>query len=169
MIVFLLIERAQQGGFRMRKVVLLITLIAAAAVVPAQAKPPKPASPQSKSHKCSPHAAGLRASGTLVTASLSQTTGSGTPKRGDDRYSGTLKVDISRSNHHGPLGEQTYNLTDARVKFSDRDHNHVADDPQPGDRVKIRGKITLLPKKCDATGFTSSATVAKVSFKPPKQ
>jgi hypothetical protein len=155
----------------MRKVVLLITFLAVAAVVPAQAKPPKPqgTSPQAKSHKCSPHAAGLRSSGTLVSASLSQTAGAGTPKRGDDRYSGTVKVDISKSNHHGPLGEQTYNLTDARVKFSDRDHNHVADDPQPGDRVKVRGKITLLPKKCDATGFTSMVTVAKVSFKPPKK
>jgi hypothetical protein len=155
----------------MRKVVLLVTFLAAAAVVPAQAKPPKPqGSPQqAKSHKCSPHSAGLRASGTLVTASLSQTAGSGTPKRNDDRYSGTVKVDISKANHHGALGEQTYTLTDARVKFSDRDHNHVADDPQPGDRVKVRGKITLLPKKCDATGFTSTVTVAKVSFKPPKQ
>ena len=155
----------------MRKVVLLVSFLAAAMVVPAQAKPPKPLSApqQAKSHKCSPHAAGLRASGTLVTEGLSQTAGSGTPKRGDDRYSGTVTVDITKANHHAPLGEQTYTLTDARVKFYDRDHNKVADDPQPGDRVKVRGKITLLPKKCDASGFTSTITVAKVSFKPPKQ
>jgi hypothetical protein len=34
--------------------------------------------------------------------------------------------------------------------------------------VKVKGKITLLAKKCDASGFTSTITPRKVEFKPPK-
>jgi hypothetical protein len=151
----------------MRKVVLLMTFLAAAMVIPAQAKPPKPDHP-AKSHKCQPHKAGYHARGTLVTATITQTAGSATPKRGDDRYSGDVTVDVSKANHHAATGQQTYTLDNARVKFSDRDHNHVADVPQAGDRVRIKGKITLLPKKCDASGFTSTITVRKVEFKPPK-
>jgi hypothetical protein len=151
----------------MRKVALLITFLAAATVVPAQAKPPKPDHP-AKSQKCQPHNAGYKASGTLVTATIDQTTGSATPERGDDRYSGTVTVDVSKANHRAPKGVQTYTLDAVRVKFYDRDHNHVADVPQAGDRVKVRGKITQLAKKCDASGFTPTITVRKVGFKPPK-
>jgi hypothetical protein len=154
----------------MRKVVLLATFLAVATMVPAQAKPSKPDRPQhpAKSHKCQPHKAGYKASGTLVTATLNQTAGSATPERRDDRYSGSVTVDVTKANHHAPKGQQTYTLDAVRVHFSDRDHNHVADQPQAGDRVKVKGKITLLAKKCDASGFTSTITVRKVEFKPPK-
>jgi hypothetical protein len=153
----------------MRKVVLLIALFAAVLALPAQAKPPKPhPSHPAKSHKCVPHAVGYRASGILVSESLTQTAGAATPKRGDDRYSGTITVDIRKANHHAPKGVQTYALADVRVKFYDRDHNHLPDQPQAGDRVKLRGKITKLAKKCDQSGFTATVTVHKVNFKPPK-
>jgi hypothetical protein len=154
----------------MRKVVLLVICLAAAAVVPAQAKPTKPDRPQhpAKSHKCRPHNAGYNAKGTLVTATITQTAGAATPKRGDDRYSGSVTVDVSKVNHHADTGQQTYTLDAVRVKFYDSDHNHVADQPQAGDRVKVKGKITLLPKKCDASGFTSTITVRKIEFKQPK-
>ena len=154
----------------MRKVVLLATFLAVAAMVPAQAKPTKPDRPQhpAKSHKCQPHKAGYKASGTLVSATLTQTAGSATPERGDDRYSGSVTVDVKKANHHAPKGQQTYTLANARVHFSDRDHNNVPDQPQAGDRVKVKGKISLLAKKCDASGFTSTITVRKFEFKPPK-
>jgi hypothetical protein len=151
----------------MRKLVLLITCVAAVTVVPAQAKPSKPDHP-AKSQKCQPHKVGYKASGTLVTATIEQTAGSATPERGDDRYSGSVTVDVSKANHHAPKGEQTYTLDSARVKFYDSDHNKVADEPQAGDRVKVKGKITRLAKKCDTSGFTSTITVRKVEFKPPK-
>jgi hypothetical protein len=155
----------------MRKVALLITCLAAAAVVPAEARSTKPDRPShpAKSHKCQPHNSGYNAKGTLVTATITQTAGSATPERGDDRYSGSVTVDVSKANHHAATGEQTYTLDAVRVKFYDRDHNHVADQPQAGDRVKLKGKITRLPKKCDASGFTPTTTIRKVSFKPPKQ
>ncbi|PWU23198.1 MAG: hypothetical protein C5B48_08970 [Candidatus Rokuibacteriota bacterium] len=152
----------------MRKVLLLVICLAAAAVVPAQAKAPKPDHPAknhpAKSHKCQPHKSGYNARGTLVTATLNQTAGAATPKRGDDRYSGSVTVDVSKANHHGATGSQTYTLDNVRVRFYASDHS-----TKPGDRVKIKGKITLLPKKCDATGFTPTITVRKVELKPPKK
>ncbi len=153
----------------MHKVVLFIVLFATALALPAQAKPPGPhPSHPAKSHKCVPHAVGYRASGTLVSESLTQTAGATTPKTGDDRYSGTITVDVTKANHHAPKGEQTYTLAAVRVKFYDRDHNHAPDQPQAGDRVKLSGKITKLPKKCDQSGFTATITVHKVDFKHPK-
>jgi len=151
----------------MHKLVLLIAFVVAATVVPAQATPSKPDQP-AKSHKCQPHKVGYKASGTLVTATITQTAGSTTPEHRDDRYSGSVTVDVSKANHHSPTGEQTYTLDSARVKFYDSDHNQVADEPQAGDRVKVKGKITRLAKKCDTSDFTSTITVRRVEFKPPR-
>jgi hypothetical protein len=154
----------------------IAVLAVGVAVVPAQAKPPaKHPKPAPKTHvahpkrdKCAPHAHHFKASGLLVSESLTQTAGTGTPKRGDDRYSGTVTVDVKKANHGAPTGTQTYTLDNDRVKFYDRDHNHVADDPQAGDRVKVKGKITHLRKGCDSSGFTPTIDVRSVGFKPPK-
>jgi hypothetical protein len=151
----------------MKRLMLVTALLAASLVVPAQAKPEHPSHPVT-SKKCNPHAVGYKAKGTLVSQSLTQTAGAGTATRRDDRYSGTLTIDVTKANHHSATGEQTYTLVDARVRFYDRDHNHVADVPSAGDRVKVHGKITRLPKKCDQTGFTPTITVRKAEFKPPK-
>src|SRR5690242_1033041 len=124
---------APNGG-PMRKALLLVTCLAVAAVVPAQAKSPKPDHP-AKSHKCQPHKSGYKARGTLVAVTLTQTAGSTTPERGDDRYTGSVTVDVSKANHHGATGVQPYTVDGVRVRFYDRDYNHVADQPQPGDRV----------------------------------
>jgi hypothetical protein len=154
---------------KMRKVLLLMILCAGAMSLPAQAKPPKPhPSHPAKSHKCVPHAVGYRASGELVSVSLTPTAGAATPERGDDRYSGTITVNVTKANHHAPKGNQTYTLANVRVKFRDQDHNQVPDQPQAGDRVKLSGKITKLSKKCDQSGFTATPTVRKVDFKHPK-
>jgi hypothetical protein len=150
----------------MRKLTICAVALAAILAVPAQAKPTKPH--PAKSHKCTPHKVAYRASGTLVSESLSQTAGADTPKRGDDRYSGTLTVDVTKANHHAAKGEQTYTLDNARVRFYDADHNGTRDEPKAGDRAKLIGKITRLSKKCDATGFTPTITIRKVDFKPAK-
>ena len=153
----------------MRKTMLLIVITAGVLALPAYAKQPKPhPSHPVKSHKCVPHNVGYRASGALVSESLTQTAGGATPERGDDRYSGTITVNITKANHKAPKGVQTYTLTDVRVRFQDRDHNHVADQPQAGDPVKLRGKLTTLSKKCDQSGFTATITVRKVDFKHVK-
>ena len=150
----------------MRKLTIGAVALAAVLAVPAQGKPTKPH--PAKSHKCTPHKVAYRASGPLVSESLTQTAGASTPKRGDDRYSGTLTVDVTKVNHHAAKGQQDYSLDNARVRFYDADHNGTPDEPKTGDRVKLIGKITTLPKKCDATGFTATITIRKVDFKPAK-
>jgi hypothetical protein len=146
----------------MRKIAIAALSLAAVVAVPAQAKTETP----SKSHKCTPHAVSYKASGTLESQSLMQTKGADTTSRRDDRYSGTLTVDVKKASHHGATGSQTYTVDNARVKFYDANHDHAADVPKAGDRVKVKGRITHLAKKCDQTGFTPTVTVRRVEFKP---
>jgi hypothetical protein len=148
----------------MRRVAICTVALVAAFVVPANAKPPKPA----KAKDCTPHNVGYKATGSVVSQALTQTQGGDTAKRGDDRYSGTLTVEVKKANHRAPTGEQTYTVENARVRFYDADHNDVADVPKAGDRVKVSGKITKLRKKCDATAFTPTVTVRKADFKAAK-
>jgi hypothetical protein len=151
--------------------ILITGLVAAVAAVPAQARPPHrdhtaPHANAPANH-CAPHAKRYRASGLLVSESLTQTAGTGTPGKRDDRYSGDVVVDVKKANRHAPTGQQTFTLDNDKAKFYDADHNHVADDPKAGDRVRLRGKITQLHRGCDTTGFTPTVDVSKVSFRPP--
>jgi hypothetical protein len=149
----------------MRKIAIAALGIAAAVAMPAQAKP---GHSDGKSHKCKPHAVSYTASGKLETQALTQTKGADTAKRADDRYSGTLTVDVKKASHRGPTGSQTYTVDNARVKFYDANHDHTADVPKAGDRVKVKGRITKLAKKCDQTGFTPTTTVRRVEFRAAK-
>ena len=137
--------------------------LAAAVAMPAQAHTTK-----SDSHKCQPHAVAFTAKGTLESASLTQTQGADTTARRDDRWSGDVTVDVKRASHHAATGSQSYTLDNARVKFYDANHDHAADTPAAGDRVRVKGRFTRLAKKCDQTGFTSTVTVRRVEFKPAK-
>jgi hypothetical protein len=153
----------------MRKLPLAILATTALVAAPAQADSPKPhPKPQPKSHHCDPKAIGFNASGTLVSQALTQTAGAATPTRSDDRYSGTLTVTVKRANHHAASGAQTYTLTDDRVNYYDADRNGTPDVPKAGDRVKLHGTLTRLGKHCDATGFTSTTDIRRVSFKPAR-
>jgi hypothetical protein len=145
----------------MRKITIAALALVAVIAMPAQAKP-------GKAHKCQPHAVAYTASGSLESQALTQTQGSGTPTRSDDRYSGSLTVNVKRASHHGATGSQTYTVDNARVKFYDANHDHTADVPKAGDRVKVKGRITTLAKKCDSSGFTPTVTVRRVEFKPAK-
>jgi hypothetical protein len=161
-------ELEPNGGTRMRKTAFAALSLAAVAVaVPAQAKPGKAHEP-TKSHKCKPHAVAYTAKGTLVSGTLTQTKGADTATRRDDRYSGDLTVDVKRASHHGATGSQTYTLDNARARFYDANHDHTADVPKAGDRVKVKGRITRLAKKCDQTGFTPTTTVRRVEFRAAK-
>lgn len=152
----------------MRRIALCSAALVAASVAPAMANTTEP---QSTPHKCQPHAAAYKVAGSLVSQALTQTAGADTATRHDDRYGGTLTVNVTKANHHAATGEQTYTVENARVRFYDADHNQVADQPKAGDRASLRGKITQLPKKCDATGFTPVISIKKIDFKaakPPK-
>jgi hypothetical protein len=157
----------------MMKIPIYAGLAALALAVPAQAhehpgKGHKQHKAAKQHNRCQPHAVGYNARGTFVLegSSLNQTAGVGTPEHGDDRYDGTVKVNVTKANHKAPLGEQTFTLDDAKVKFADADNNGVAEEPKTGDRVKLHGKVTKLNRHCDQTGFTPEVTVRHVQFKP---
>jgi hypothetical protein len=143
------------------------TALAAVAVGPAQAHRAEHQQP-SQSHKCTPHKVGYYAAGTLESAALTQTQGADTTTRRDDRYSGTVTVTVKRANHKGEKGSQTYTLDNDRARFYDANHDGTADEPKAGDRVKVKGTVMRLAKKCDQTGFTSTTDIRRVEFKAAK-
>jgi hypothetical protein len=145
----------------MRKTAVLAVLGAMLLVVPANAhKPPKTDKPDKSAspHSCAAHSEGYNASGTLVTAGTSLTA------LGHGRYSGTIEVALTRVNHHAASGDQTFTLTNARVKFH---HGVTASTLANGDRVGLHGKITEVPKHCSTTASTT--TIKNVDVSPPKK
>lgn len=165
----------------MKRIVLAATLAAVAVAVPAQASKPESPGAQgkapstlagSKSKRCTPRSVAYVAFGAYVSSTLTQTQGTATTDNAsDDRWSGTLVVDVKRTNRHGRADKGTqkeYTLTDARVRLADRNDDGIADVPVAGDRVRVQGKITRLARRCDSTGFTAEVKVRSVGFNKPK-
>ena len=161
----------------MKRLLISAGLVAALAAVPAQAnngnagkpdkvKPQRTAKvkPQ-RAGKCKTQAVGFNARGVLVASTLAQTAGQATPDTGDDRYSGTVEVDVKKANHRAAKGVQTFTLTDGRVKYADANADGTADVPQAGDVVKVHGKVTRQKGRGCAAGFTPTVTVKQVQFK----
>lgn len=153
----------------MKKLAALCALAAVALVAPAQAAKPDRAdrsqnATSAKANKgkakgrCVARAVGFNASGTLLESAL--TAGA------TGRYSGTVKVAVKKANHGAPKGEQSYTLTDVKVRFGD---GVDAAAPAVGSRVKISGKITKLAKKCSTEGFEPAITVKRVDIKAAAQ
>lgn len=148
----------------MKRFALLSAVMTFAIVVPAQAdKPAHPShpahpSPTRKAPSCTPRNEGYNASGTLMSATL-------TPGTKKGHYDGTITVDVTRANHKAATGTQTYTLTDARVRFG-KGVDSTA--PAPGSRVRLQGKITVLPHGCPDSGFTATTTIRHVVIKQAK-
>ena len=143
----------------------LAILATAAIAAAAQAHPPTPhpkgsphATPTPKPTHCKPKSIGFRASGTLVSKTLAQTAGADTATSSDDRYSGTMAVQVTRANHRAPKGAQTYTLDNDRVHFD------AGAAPKAGDRVKLYGKLTVARKGCAAPA-TPAVDLRRVRFK----
>ena len=138
----------------MKRFALLSAVMTFAIVVPAQADrsahPSHPAHPSPPS--CTPRNEGYNASGTLTSAML-------TPGTKKGHYDGTITADVTRANHKAATGTQTYTLTDARVRFG-KGVSSTA--PAPGSRVRLQGKITVLPRGCPSSGFTAKTTIRHV-------
>ena len=86
----------------MTKAPIFAGLAALALAVPAQAhehpgKPPR--SKVAKPGKCEPRGVGYNARGTFVSSSLTQSAGAATPERRDDRYTGSVTVNVTKANH----------------------------------------------------------------------
>ncbi len=147
----------------MKKLAAIAAVAAVGLVAPAQANKPdgagKPANAAkaAKPGKCGARSVGFNASGTLVAATL-------TPGEAG-RYSGTISVAVTRANHGAPKAEQTYTLTDARVKFRTGVDPAA---PAAGSRVKLSGKITKLTRKCRTDGYEPTVTVKKVDVQAAK-
>ncbi len=145
----------------MRRIIICSAMVASVVAAPAMAKP-KPAKPGPD--QCVPKKIGYKASGELISNGLTQTAGADTAKRRDDRYGGTLTINVTKANHKAARGEQTYTVENARVRF----HPHSATTPREGDRVKVSGRRTKLAKHCGPSNFTPTVTVRKVDFKAAK-
>jgi hypothetical protein len=146
----------------MMKLAAIAAVAAVGLVAPAQAhKPDGVAKPdkaaKSAKDRCGARSVGFNASGTLLAATL--TAGEA------GRHDGTISVTVTRANHGAPKGEQTYTLTNARVKFR---AGVDAAAPAAGSRVKISGKITKLTRQCRTDGFVPAVTVKKVDVKAAK-
>ena len=152
----------------MRKIMITAAAGAALAITPALAAKPaaKPEHPAHPPHpaKCKINSVGYNAKGTLTTNGLTQSKGADTPTdTSDDRYSGTLVVDVKKANHKAPTGAVTYNVTDAKVFFDDANHDGTADVPAEGkDSVRVQGKLTKYKKKCPGADLVY--TIKRVRF-----
>jgi hypothetical protein len=128
--------------------------------------------PGKRRGRCTPRRVGYVAAGLYVESALTQTQGADTPdNRRDDRWSGTLTVDVKRTNRHAQADKgttKTYTLTDAQVRFADTNADGTRDVPAAGDRVVVLGKVTRLNRKCDQTGFEPTLTIKRVNFLPPR-
>jgi hypothetical protein len=97
----------------MRKILISAVAAAAMAVVPALAAKPAtaPTHPNHPDHPakgvCKPkHVVGFNAKGTLIASNLTQTQGTATTTdTSDDRYSGTVEVNVTKANHKAPTGD----------------------------------------------------------------
>ncbi len=110
------------------------------------------------------------AGGLLVDASLTQTRGADTERRKDDRYSGTVTVDVKRGNRAAKADvgtTQTYTLTDVRARFADTNDDGTKDAPVAGDRVHVMGKITRDNERCNPDDAATAPTIKAVGFGPP--
>ena len=88
-------------------------------------------------------------------------------RNSDGTYSGTLTVHVTSANHHAKADKGTdksYTLDHAKTNLHGEDPGALV----AGSRVKLKGTITTLAKKCDQTGFTSTTTIRKANIKPPK-
>jgi hypothetical protein len=115
--------------------------------------------PKAPHGKCQPHAVSYRIAGTLDSGLL-------TPGTDPNTYDGSLVVEVKRTNHHAKADKgttQTYTLTGAALKLHGEDPAALT----ANSRVKLKGTITTLAKKCDATGFTATVTIKRGTVMPP--
>jgi hypothetical protein len=145
---------------------------ALAIAVPAAAHPGTSGHPHSSSHasgahhrsqphRCTPHNVAYLVSGTIDSA-----TGSTLAAIPDGTWSGTLVVDVSRSSHWAKADKGTtvtYPFTNAKltVRFDGGTNGFAG-----GERVKLIGKLAVVPKKCTTVTPAPSPTFRTVVVHP---
>ena len=144
----------------MRKLIVGTAVLATAvAVAPAAAK--KPDTTKTPSPYCIPDKVGYKAKGTLVSHTLTQTAGTDTEKKSDDRWSGDITVNLTRANHRAPTGEQEFTVENVRLKVRPKTAT-----PAAGAKVHLFGKRTRFGKLCTAS--EDSIKIRKIEIKVKK-
>jgi hypothetical protein len=143
----------------MKKVLILAACALAVVAAPVQAKSPNALKPAAATTACTPIQVAYVSYGTLVDGAL--------VANPDGTYSGSLTVAVSRTNEHAnaDLGVATaYTLDSAALHLHGQDPAALT----VGSRVKLIGKITVLPKHCDQTGFVPTTVIERGFIKSPK-
>jgi hypothetical protein len=139
---------------------------ALAIAVPAAAHPGKSNHPSggnnpSQSHKCKPHKVAYIESGTV-----DSTTASTLAANPDGTWSGTLVVDVTRTNHWARADKGTtvtYTFTNAslKVRFDGGTTGFTA-----SERVKLIGKLAVVANKCTALSPAASPVFRMIVVHP---
>lgn len=125
----------------------------------AKTKPAK-AKGKGKAAKSCKGGKGYEVQGVLLEgSSLGQVAGAGTARRSDDRWAGTLVIDVQQGNKRGRAdrGVRSYELASARMRGAD------GTVPDAGARVTLVGK--LAGAKCAGA---ARVRVEQVAFKPAR-
>jgi hypothetical protein len=119
--------------------------------------------PSSNSHKCMPHNVAYVESGTVDATTLSTLA-----ENTDGTWTGTLVVDVTRTNHwaradrHTTVTE-TFSSAKLHVRFADKTTGFTS-----GERVKLIGKLAVLAKKCTPAGSSAMPVFRMVVVHPVK-
>jgi len=111
-----------------------------------------------KSHKCKPHRVAYVAAGILVSESLEE---------GEhNTYSGELTVEVQRTNRHA---REDKGMTKTYVVEGVHVHGPVSVEAlEAGDRARLIGGVTKLPRKCESSEFSPTTTIRKLIFHAPR-
>jgi hypothetical protein len=151
------------------KVATLAVAAGALAIAVPAAAHPRPGSHPSKpdhpssSHKCMPHNVAFVESGTV-----DATTASTLAQNPDGTWTGTLVVDVTRTNHwarkdrHTTVTE-TFTAAKLHVVFADKTTGFTS-----GERVTLIGKLATVAKKCTPTGSPAAPVFRMVVVHPAK-
>lgn len=138
---------------------------ALAVAVPAAAHPTSSDHPggnqPAQSHKCKPHNVGYVESGVVDSATASTLT-----QNSDGTWSGTLVVDVTRTNHaakadKGQTVSYSFDSATLRVRFDDGTTGFTA-----GERVHLIGKLATVAKKCAALSPAATPVFRTVVVHP---
>jgi hypothetical protein len=136
----------------MKKFLIVASCVLAGVVAPlAQGKNPHTL-PVAPAQACSPLDVAYVAYGRLVTGSLIANS--------DGSYSGALTVAVKHANEHAraDVGVDTaFTIDHARLKLHGQDPAALA----VGSRVRLIGRIMVLPKRCDAAGLTPVTVIQR--------
>lgn len=143
--------------------VALVASLSVAGVASAHGGSGEPGRGHGKAKPCKLRGKGYEVKGLYAGGDLTQVAGEDTPRWGDDRWSGTIVVDVQQGNHRGrrDVGLSSYPVTNVRVVG-------VKDGviPDEGTRLQLIGKQTPACAPAPTTPTTPTAPTTSQSTTP---